>query len=226
MRLLNQQELQASSVVANCAMNRERQLRGSNSYERDLGLDPLSFLNKCSTGAPASWLDLCCGTGRALVEAAAEIVKSDAADNVRIEGIDLAGVFDANPFPRVLTLRKQGLESWQPTGRYALVTCVHGLHYVGDKLATIAKAVSQLLPAGLFIANLDLANFRYADGHPAGRVVASRLRSNGLTYDARRRLLRCTGPHAVDCGLRYLGADDSAGPNYTGQAAVDSYYAR
>ena len=28
----------------------------------------------------------------------------------------------------------------------------------------------------------------------------------------------------MDLPYRYLGADDRAGPNYTGQPAVDSYY--
>lgn len=32
-------ELEASAVVANCAMNRERQLAGVNSYARELGFD-------------------------------------------------------------------------------------------------------------------------------------------------------------------------------------------
>jgi hypothetical protein len=99
------------------------------------------------------------------------------------------------------------------------------LHYIGDKLAAIAKVVAKLKQGGLFVANLDLANFRNVEGKPAGRTVAARIRKNGLTYDARRRLIHCIGPHQVDFGVRYLGADDQAGPNYTGQAAVDSYYA-
>jgi SAM-dependent methyltransferase len=225
MRLLNSRELEASSVVANCTMNRERQLLGSNSYERELGLSPLSFLRTVSPAVPLWWIDLCCGSGRALIEAAAEVAGNSDSSCFRIEGIDLAGLFNQNPLPDILTLREQGLESWEPIGPYALVTCVHGLHYVGDKLAAITKAVAGLQPGGQFVANLDLANFRYADGRPAGRRVVSRLRANGLSYDARRRLVRCKGPRAVDFRLRFLGANAEAGPNYTGQAAVDSYYA-
>jgi SAM-dependent methyltransferase len=224
MRLLDTQKLQRSSVVANCAMNRERQLRGSNSYERDLGLDILSFLRGHKSTAPISWVDLCCGTGRALIEAAAELEQSGDARHFHIMGIDLAGLFDPNPFPHVMKLQKQDLESWVPAGPYALVTCVHGLHYVGDKLAAITKAAAALTPDGLFIANLDLANFRYADGKPAGRMIAARLRKNGLTYDTRRRLVHCAGRRELAFGLQYVGANDQAGPNYTGQAAVDSYY--
>lgn len=38
MALLNNSALHASAVVANCDMNRERRLTGTNGYERDLGL--------------------------------------------------------------------------------------------------------------------------------------------------------------------------------------------
>jgi SAM-dependent methyltransferase len=226
MRLLDSQELQRSPVVANCAMNRERQLLGSNSYERDLGLNILSFLRGHKNEAPILWVDLCCGSGRALIEAAAELEQSNAAEHFQIIGIDLAGVFAPNRFPHIVTLQKQELGSWNPSRPPALVTCVHGLHYVGDKLAVIAKALANLVPNGLFIANLDLANFRHADGKPAGRMIAARLRNSGLTYDTRRRLVRCTGPRQIDFGLQYIGANDQAGPNYTRQAAVDSYYSR
>src|SRR5947208_14482126 len=44
MDLLGDDELERSAVVANCRMNRERELSGSNGYDRELGLDPLAFL--------------------------------------------------------------------------------------------------------------------------------------------------------------------------------------
>ena len=66
------------------------------------------------------------------------------------------------------------LATWQPARAFDLITCVHGLHYIGDKLALLARA--------------------------AGWRVVS------FPYD-------------------YLGADDRAGPGYTGQPAVHSYYA-
>ena len=74
------------------------------------------------------------------------------------------------------------------------------------------------------MANLDLANLKLADGRAAGRKVAPDLRRAGLDYDRRRRLVVCRGRRVVDLPYRYLGADDRAGPNYTGQPAVDSYY--
>lgn len=224
MHLLNSASLHKSSVVANCTMNRERLLRGAGGYNHELGIDVLDFLQKKCSAGPATWVDFCCGTGRALIEAAAQLQPLKTEHPIRIEGIDLAGIFDPNPFPDLLDLREHPLEAWAPAGLYALITCVHGLHYIGDKLAAIANAVRHLAPSGLFIANLDLGNFRFSDGKPAGRYIASRLRKEGLTYDTRRRRLRCEGPRQVEFGLRYLGANDAAGPNYTGQSAVDSYY--
>src|SRR5262249_9456104 len=222
MQLLTERELHSSFVVANCAMNRERQLSGSNGYERELRIEILSFLR--SQSSPVTRVDLCCGSGRALLEAAAILAETGETERCHIEGIDLAGLFHPNPYSGLLALREEGIESWRPIAQYALVTCVHGLHYVGDKLSAIAKAVGSLAPRGLFIANVDLANFRLPDGKPADRTVASRLRRSGLVYDAKRRLIRCVGPRQLRIGLSYLGADDKIGPNYTGQSAVDSYY--
>lgn len=223
--LLDTETLHASSVVANGSMNRERQLRGVNSYQRDLGLDVLAWVTKRPLVHPIIWTDLCCGTGRALIAAASELIRLPHVETIRIVGVDLVEHFDSNPFPERLTFLQRDVESWKSAQPCRLITCVHGLHYVGDKLAAIARAVGCLAEGGLFIAHLDLANFRFADGRPARRTIAAQLRRNGLEYDPRRRLVKCIGPRRMDWRLGYLGADDGAGPNYTGQPAVDSYYA-
>jgi len=57
-----------------------------------------------------------------------------------------------------------------------------------------------------------------------GRRMVAGLRDAGLEYDRRRRLVACQGRKHPEFPFRYLGADDRAGPNYTGQPAVDSYY--
>jgi hypothetical protein len=44
MNLLDDDFLERSAVVANCRMNRERELLGSNGYGRELGFNPLDFL--------------------------------------------------------------------------------------------------------------------------------------------------------------------------------------
>lgn len=225
MGLLDAEALERSPVVANCRMNRERQLRGSNGYERDLRCDVATFIRERTGQRRAAWVDLCCGSGRALIEAAAEFAAAGDADRVRIEGVDLVGLFAPNRYPQLLALRETSIEAWTPTGPYSLITCVHGLHYVGDKLAAIAKAAASLEADGMFVANLDLTNFKTGDGRPAGRMIASRLRKHGFTYDVRHRLVSCIGLRSVQFDLQYLGADDEVGPNYTGQPAVASYYA-
>src|SRR4051794_32657365 len=83
-------------VVANSTMNRERGLRGVNSYVRDLGVDPLDVLLHHAVDHPADqplrWLDLCCGRALALV-AAAEERRAAGAPAVRITGLDLVDAF-------------------------------------------------------------------------------------------------------------------------------------
>ena len=71
MKWLGDHELAYSSVVSNCRMNRERGLDGPNSYAKELGLHPLDFLtDRLGIQSQAAWLDLCCGSGRAIIEAA------------------------------------------------------------------------------------------------------------------------------------------------------------
>jgi len=226
MDLLADDQLERSEVVANCRMNRERGLLGSNGYDRELGFNPLDVPRKAmGEGRSAAWLDLCCGSGKALIEAAR--IAHDEGLDVEIVGVDLAGMFRrVDPDLTCLRLVEASLSAWRPDRSFDLITCVHGLHYVGDKLGLIARGVSWLAEDGLFTASLDLHNLKFADGKPAGRRVAVELRRAGLEYDRSRKLVICRGRKVVDLSFRYLGADDRAGPNYTGQPAVDSYYER
>ena len=224
MRLLGDDELERSAVVANCRMNRERGLLGSNGYGWELGFHRLAFLkDRIVPGRSVAWLDLCCGSGKALIEAAT-LVHAEGLD-VQIVGVDLVGMFRRfDPPLTCLSLVEASLTTWRPDRAFDLITCVHGLHYVGDKLGLIARASSWLADDGLFVANLDLANLGPADGRAAGRKVSIDLRRVGLEYDSRRRLVACRGPKDVKLPYRYLGADDRAGPNYTVQPAVNSFY--
>ncbi|WP_406286463.1 class I SAM-dependent methyltransferase [Embleya sp. NBC_00896] len=206
--LLDAFALTRSAVVANNAMNRERGLRGVNSYERELGFDPLSRLV-----AGDAWLDLCCGSGRALIEAAGD----PRAEGVRITGVDLVDFFVPAVRPAGLDLVAADATEWRPARRYDLVTCVHGLHYVGDRLGLLARIASWLTPTGLFVADFDAAGIAADD-------VPGELRRQGFAYDAERRRITLRGAREVAFPYRYLGADDSAGPNYTGQPAVRVHY--
>lgn len=127
--LLGPSQLEMSSVVANRRMNRERDLRAC---RQELGCDPLAELRERGASNSVAWLDICCGTGRALVAAAKQAGPETA---MAIDGIDLVDFFDPNPFTGTLELHACAFERWLPRKRYALVTCVHGLHYAGDKLA-------------------------------------------------------------------------------------------
>jgi SAM-dependent methyltransferase len=225
MDLLTDEQLERSAVVANCRMNRERNLLGSNGYDQELGFDPLMYLKgKIVIDHPVAWLDLCCGTGRALIEAAANIQRERL--DVEIIGVDLAGMFDRHdPAHTGLRLIEASLSTWRPDLSFDLITCVHGLHYLGDKLGLIARAASWLVEDGLFVANLDLHSLKISDESQSVPRVAAGLRRAGLEYDRRKRLLICRGHKEVSLPYHYLGADDQAGPNYTRQPTVDSHYA-
>ncbi|MFC0437503.1 trans-aconitate 2-methyltransferase [Kutzneria buriramensis] len=213
-RLLDDAALERSAVVANCDMNRERRLAA---YERELGIDIAGLIqDRLDRGIETvRWLDLCCGTGSALLECARMIDD----ERLLITGVDLVDFFAGPGHPGV-RLEVASATTWTPAGQYDLVTCVHGLHYVGDKLGVLAGAASWLATDGLLVANLDVAGVRTG----LGRRLPTALRANGFEYDGRRRRITCRGRRAVRLPFRYRGADDRAGPNYTGQSAVNSYY--
>ncbi|MEH0828682.1 MULTISPECIES: class I SAM-dependent methyltransferase [unclassified Micromonospora] len=225
--LLSTAALERSAVVANNAMNRERQLAGVNSYARELGFNPVDVLtDRLAGAATAGWLDLCCGTGRALIQAAGQLRGMGVAGRTALVGVDLVDAFDPVPTPPAnLRLVCASVATWAPDRPFDLVTCLHGLHYVGDKLAVLARAADWLTPEGRFVADLDLSSIRLADGRPAGRRLTTLLVAAGFTYDSRRRRISRTGRREVRLPYRFLGADDRAGPNYTGQPAVHSHYA-
>lgn len=227
MPLKDRVELEASPVVANSAMNRLRVLTGPNGYATDLGFDVAAWLAaRLGTQRSVAWVDLCCGAGRALDEAARQFDADPVTrGRLAITGVDLAAAHDRrDPAPGV-SIVEANVERWTPAARVDLVTCVHGLHYVGDKLGLVSRALTWLATDGRFAANLDLGNVK-VDGRPGARQVLAALRAAGVARDARRRVLRADGPRSVEFGLTYVGADDGVGPNATGQPAVDSHYRR
>jgi len=226
MKLLNDAELERSWAVANSSMNRDRGLTGANGYAKELVFSPLDILRqRLGAGAAASWLDLCCGNGRALHDASSEFKREGVLHRVELLGVDL--VRTSFPLPVANTsirLATASLHQWEPRHPFDLITCVHGLHYLGDKLGLIARVVRWLAPGGRFAAHLDLTNVCDTEGRAMNRALLKRFRDFGLTYDRRRRLLMVDGPQTIDFGYGYLGADDEAGPNFTGQRAVNSHY--
>lgn len=228
--LLGASALARSEIIANACMNRERNLNGANSYEKELALAPLDFLRTfLGRQSAASWLDLCCGTGRALVQAAEAIQSTELECKIKLTGVDVVPMFDT--IPRSLSrvhLVSASVEQWETDERFDLITCVHGLHYVGDKLGLLQRASGWMNENGLLLMHLDYRNMRIAGQRSSGATIGRDLRHAGFTYASGRHLLVRSGhttPHG-SLPYRYLGADDKAGPNYTGQAAVDSYYER
>jgi SAM-dependent methyltransferase len=216
-------------------MNRERGLAGPNSYTRELGFDPLAVLHDrlarrdeqpAQPSPSVAWLDLCCGSGRALTHAAQQLATDGHTGRVDLVGVDLVDAFTHHaPDVPGLQLIAAPLTSWRPQRTFDLITCVHGLHHVGDKLRVLTDALSWLTPDGHLVADLDLETIRLADGIPTGPRLRATLRAQGVTHDTRRHRITCDGRRELRLPLRYLGADDRAGANYTGQPAVDSYYA-
>jgi SAM-dependent methyltransferase len=165
------------------------------------------------------------GSGRALVQAADELDRAGLADRVQIVGVDLVDYFAATPRPLPgLDLVTASVTDWVPDRTFDLITCVHGLHYVGDKLGVLSRVAGWLTGNGRFLADLDPDGVRLADGRPAGRRLSAALRAAGFDLDGRRHRISRTGAGLVDLPYVYLGADDHAGPNYTGQPSVRSHY--
>jgi SAM-dependent methyltransferase len=224
--LLDNHALERSATVANCCMNRERGLTGVNSYAKELGLDPFAYLkSRLAEKTHVSWLDLCCGRGRALIEAACRCEREQIASRVTLLGVDLVPMFDPHPVPPpLLCLQEASALDWEPEQRFDLITCVHGLHYIGDKLGLLQRVAVWLEEDGMFLAHLDWRNVRLNDGRDARRVILKELRKHGFDYQDRKGLLHCRGHRNFRLPYGFLGADDRAGPNRTGQDAVDSWY--
>jgi SAM-dependent methyltransferase len=226
MRLLTEKELAWSSVVANNNMNRSRNASGVNSYEKDIKLNPIKFLLKqIEAHGSAVWLDLCCGEGRALVETAKYLQHHNLQDKARLTGLDLVDYFITIPSSvNCLDFLCLSVSDWEPFAKYDLITCVHGLHYAGDKLAALKKCLKAISDSGCFVANFDIKSINI-NGMDAHKFIKAIFVANNIQYSARTRVIQCEGPRDMDFGVRFLGADDMAGPNYTGQEAVNAYYA-
>ena len=215
---LSEEQLEALDVVANCTMNRERELVGANGYGRELGFDPLPWLR--ARPRPARWLDLCCGSARALLIAARTLEEAGVRD-IELIGVDLVGMFHGrHPGVQLIVSPLRSLPP--PAGRCDLISIVHGLHYVGDKLGTLERVTGWLKPDGRLVAQLDLDHVLvHARKHR--RRLLDRLRAAGVRWDPRRHRISIEGPPRAPLGLIFVGAR-RGGPNYTGQPAVRSDY--
>lgn len=123
-----------------------------------------------------------------------------------------------------LQLMQCSVFDYQPTEKFDLITCVHGLHYLGDKLQAIRLAASWLVSDGRFVANLDATNMCLLKPDKGQRKIVRFLREQGFEYLPAKHLLILSGRREFEIPFKFRGADDSAGPNYTKQPVVTSYY--
>ncbi len=228
MKLLTVAQLELSCVVANNRMNRERVATGSNGYESEIGFDPIEFLvQRYEACGQVRWLDLCCGRGKALIETAARFAELGLTANSCFVGVDLVNMFDEIPASLdFVEFECSSLHQWQTSLRYDLITCVHGIHYVADKLDLILRAAGWLEAGGRFRCSLDLANLGHAK--QASFDFEGFLERFGFEFHQGAHLLSIDGGESNlpdwNGQFVFVGADENAGPNYSGQEAVNSYY--
>ena len=101
---------------------------------------------------------------------------------------------------------------------------MHGLHYIGDKLAVIQKCMGVLKKDGLFIANIDLDNIKNTNGDSLKKDLLKLFKTTRVDYNSKTKILSGRGNTTIDFKFKYLGANDKIGKNYTGQEVVDSHY--
>jgi SAM-dependent methyltransferase len=225
MKLLPEDKLIWSPIVVNSRMNRERNSSGINSYEKEFKFKPEEYLaSKINEFGRASWLDLCCGHGKALIQTAKHFDKLGQQNLIKLKGIDLVDTFlVVDKHITCVEFESESLIDWKPDQTYDLITCVHGLHYLGDKLKVIEVSIKALNQYGLFVANLDLTNI-VIQGTNTSSYLKNSFKRYGVAYNSRLKVLKQLGRVALKFDLKYLGADDEHGPNYTGQDSVTSYY--
>ncbi len=224
--MLDNNDLLSSETVVNAAMNRGRGLSGVNSYERELRMSILPMLEeRVRRTGQAVWYDACCGEGRALREASEQLAATASRRNIRLVGADL---WDAFPPAAGENLRFVAADvvNFDPGVPVDLITCVHGLHYLGDKLGFLETAYARLAPGGIFVGHLDTTNLRAKDDASIWPALMRRIRVQGILVRYSSHLLRLERNDAVlDFGVAYQGATVSAQANYSGMIGVDSWYA-
>ncbi len=208
-------------------MNLGRGFSGVNSYERDLRFSVTQFLaERVRERGEAVWYDACCGQGKALVEAGKQFAATEWGPQVQISGVDLVEMFTPEAAPGV-TLIAADVTAFTLDQPADLITCVHGLHYLGDKLGFLQKSYDMLAPGGLLIGHLDADNVRRAEsGVSIWRQASRHAGKKGVTPTLRNHVLNLLRSDAtLDFGMTFQGATISEKPNYTGITVIDSWYA-
>lgn len=208
-------------------MNRKRQLSGINSYEKELGFDLEKWLlDRIEEKGRLRWLDICCGEGHALSSFGKRCIELGIDDQIELIGVDLVGMFVLNnaqeyPFLQFITT---AVEQWETNLSFDLITCIHGLHYIGDKLGCLQSVCTWLAKDGQFWGSLDLNDIRSPERKPWKKYLVQEWQQSTWTFLQRKHLLHIDGNQVWNNSFIYLGANDEAGTNYSGQEIVHSYY--
>lgn len=222
MPILDASELLTSEIVANATMNRERGFVGVNSYTRELRFDIPAFLEeRVQERGQAVWYDACCGRGQALIEAGEHFASNDWGCKVHLVGVDLIDLFGFRTASNIRLIAAD-VGAFRLDAPADLVTCVHGLHYLGDKLGFLQSAYGMLASGGVLLGHLDAQNLRLPISWAA---LLRQTQAKSISINLKSRLLRLDrGEAALDFDLAYQGASVSEQPNYTGITVIDSWY--
>ena len=130
MQLLSEDKLVWSAVVANSRINRKRKASGVNSYEKEFKFKPETFLEcKIQEFGHASWLDLCCGEGNALIQTANYFYDKELQHKIKLKGVDLLNLFKPVSSNLVnLILESKSVIDYETDQKFDLITCCHGIH--------------------------------------------------------------------------------------------------
>lgn len=223
MKLLQENELVWSSTVVNNRMNRERNAIGVNSYFKEFKIDIFNYLNSIDNNE-ASWLDLCCGNGNAIIQIAERVKNENLNKKIKLKGIDLIETFNKkySEFDFV-QFEVNSLLNIDTTEKFDLITCFHGLSYIGDKLKVIELINEKLKDKGYFIGNLDIDNLQFKD-YSINETIKILFKNKSINYNIRSKVIQFNKIKDLKFDINYLGADDKYGPNYSGQDSVKSYY--
>jgi SAM-dependent methyltransferase len=181
------------------------------------------------------WLDACCGEGRALREASQLWTSMPWSRHLEIVGLDLWDDLppsQASADGPALRFVGADIADWTPPDvPLDLITCVHGLHYLPNKLGFLERAYSWLAPdGGLLLAHLDTANVRQEGSETTDlwATLARRARKQGVTLRLSNHLLRLQrtpdSPNTLTFDCSFVGRTVSPKPNFSGMTVIDSWY--
>ncbi len=166
-------------------------------YEKVLGINIAQLLKPGAT-----WIDMCCGNGRALET----FLEQHQADNCELVGIDTCPVSNESGVEFV-TSNVREYEHPKPVD---LITCVYGLMYIDRKIETLQKWYRQLSEGGHLVVNLDYSTLILEGGEVTeistlfnSRIKPSETLNVSIHFQKDSRVLR------IDEHFEFVCAEES-----------------